>query len=120
VAAVREIQALEAPHIAEAVDAAMTSLEQRMAAAEANARQSLKELATLRGAVAASQVSTASAALDRLMAVNAQIVDLSRQNSNVRSLALSLNQKRELVVPCEETLRALRDKLAGRGLTGTR
>ena len=43
------------------------------------------------------------------MGVNAEIVVLSRRNSNVRSLALSLGQKRMLTAGCEETLRALQD-----------
>ena len=41
VAAVREIQVLPAPHIAEADDAAMTRMEERMTAAEAAARHAL-------------------------------------------------------------------------------
>ena len=45
VAAVREIQALQAPHIAESDDAAMTRIEARMAAAERVARDQLKMLA---------------------------------------------------------------------------
>jgi hypothetical protein len=38
----------------------------------------------------------------------------------VRSLALSLDQKRKLVTACEETLRTLQEALAKRRLTGTR
>ena len=60
------------------------------------------------------------AALDRFLAVNAEIVVLSRRNSNVRSLALSLAQKRVLAAQCEDALRALEDALAKRGLGGTR
>ena len=54
------------------------------------------------------------------MAVNADIVVLSRRNSNVRSLALSLGQKRELTAQCEATLRALQEALAKRGFGGSR
>ena len=120
VGSVREIQALQAPHIAEPGDVAMIGLEKRMAVAEATARRALKDLAGLIGSADQSRLSAASAALDRLMGVNAQIVELSRRNSNVRSLALSLNQKRAVVGPCEETLRALNDALAKRGFSGTR
>jgi hypothetical protein len=49
------------------------------------------------------------------MTVNAQIIALSRRNTNVRSLALSLNQKRPLTTACEETLHALQDALAKHG-----
>ena len=49
------------------------------------------------------------------MALNAQIVALSRRNTNVRSLALSLDEKRKLTGPCEETLRLLQAALDKRG-----
>ena len=93
VAAVREIQALQAPHIAEAGDAAMTEMEKRMAVAEASARSALRELAPL---VGAPRLAAANAALDRFMKAHAEITALSRRNTNVRSLALALNEKGKL------------------------
>ena len=54
------------------------------------------------------------------MDLNAQIIALSRRNTNVRSLALSLDQKRTLTTACSESLHALQDALAKRGFTGTR
>lgn len=115
VAAVREIQALQAPHIADAEDASMTRLEQRMAAAEAVARQALQALAPLVDPSARPRLAASATALDRFMALNAQILALSRRNTNVRSLALSLDQKRKLTGPCEETLRALQAALGTHG-----
>jgi hypothetical protein len=119
-ASAREIQALEAPHIAEADDGAMTRLEKRMAAAEATARNALETLEGLIPPASRPRLAAADAAFNRLIGVNAQIVRLSRRNSNVRSLALSLNQKRTLAAACEASLRAVRDGLAKRGFTGTR
>jgi len=118
VGSAREIEALQAPHIAEADDAAMAKIEARMSAAETAARHELAMLA--RHAGAASQVAAATKALDRLMEVNSQIIHLSRRNSNVRSVALSLNQKRALVAACEEDLQALQTALSKRGFVGTR
>jgi len=115
VAAVREIQALQAPHIADAEDANMAGLEQRMAAAEKAARSDLATLQTLVAPAARPRIADATSALDRFMGLNAQIVALSRRNTNVRSLALSLDQKRKLIGPCEESLRALRDGLSKHG-----
>lgn len=115
VAAVREIQVLQAPHIADPEDSAMAGIEARMAAAEASAHRSLETLRTLVPAAAAPHVAAASGALDRFMALNAQIVGLSRRNTNVRSLAISLDQKRKLIAPCEEALRALVDGLRKHG-----
>jgi hypothetical protein len=120
VARVREIQVLQAPHIAEADHAVMTRLEKRMATAEAGARSTLEALAPLVNASSKSRLASATAALDRFMSQNAQILELSQHNTNVRSLALSLNQKRKLTGACEDSLRALREALAKRGFTGTR
>jgi hypothetical protein len=121
VAAVREIQALQAPHNAEAEDAVMTRLEARMMTAEAAARAALQQMAALVPPDSRPRLTAATAALDRFMSTNAEIVRLSRRNSNVRSLALSLGQKRTLTAECEETLRTLQDALEQRSLTsGTR
>jgi hypothetical protein len=120
VANVREIQLLQAPHIAASDEASMTRLEQQMAAQESAARRTLEILASLVRPDARSQLATAIAALDRFAGLNRQIVSLSRRNSNVRSLALSLGQKRNLTAACEDSLRALQDALARRGFTGTR
>jgi len=120
VASVREIQVLQAPHIAEADDAAMARVEKRMATSEAAARSALEALTPLVNARSRPRLAAAVAALDRLMSVNAQIIALSRRNTNVRSLALSLNQKGKATGACEESLHALRGALAGRGFAGTR
>ena len=105
-AAVREIQVLQGPHIAAADDAPMAKIETRMKAEEAIARRALAALPPS---------ADAAGALDRFMTVNTQIVGLSHRNTNVRSLALALNQKQAVVNPCEQTLRALNDALAHRG-----
>ena len=67
-----------------------------------------------------SSLAAATAALDRFMDLNGQIIALSRRNTNVRALALSLDQKRTITVTCEDSLRALRDALAKRGSIATR
>jgi hypothetical protein len=120
VADVREIDVLEAPHIAASDDAAMTRMEASMAAAQKNARASLTALSMLLPAAARSKVQAATVALDQLMKLNAQLIALSRQNSNVKSLALSLGKKRMLTATCDDTLRALQDALGKRGFAATR
>jgi hypothetical protein len=120
VASLRQIQVLQAPHIAEPEDAPMTRIEMQMAASEAAARRALEMLAGLVSPAARAQLTAAAAALDQFMKVNAEIIVLSRRNSNVRSLALSLGQKRMLTARCEEPLHALQDALAKRGFGGTR
>jgi hypothetical protein len=120
VATVREIQVLQAAHIADADDEAMSRKEKRIATLEASARSALEALAALVQPASRPRLGDAAAALDRFMGVNAQILALSRRNSNVRSLALSLNQKGKLAGACEDSLRALRHALETRGFTGTR
>ena len=119
-ASARDIQALQAPHIAEADEAAMAAVEKRMATSEAAARSALKTMADVIQPASRPQLAAAVAALDRFMDVNAEIIRLSRRNTNVRSLALALNQKGKITTTCEITLRALQDALAKRGFTGTR
>jgi hypothetical protein len=120
VADLREIQVLQAPHIADPSDEAMARMEQQMADGEGRVRRALKELAGLVQPPSRSQLASATAALDGFMELNAQIVSLSRRNTNIRSLALSLNEKGKLTAACETTLRALQDALAKRGFVGTR
>jgi len=115
-ASAREVQVLQGPHIAEADDAAMARLESRMAEAEANARKSMAGLDGIVSASSRPHLSKATRALDRLTSLNAEIRSLSRRNSNVRALAVSLGQKQVVSAACESTLRALQDALAGRGL----
>jgi hypothetical protein len=59
----------------------------------------------------------ASEAFEALMGIHAEILKLSRQNSNVRSLAMSLGKKRTLAATCEERLRALQQLLAKRDIS---
>lgn len=118
--AVREMQALQAPHIAESDEAAMTRLEKRAADAESVARASLAKLQMLSKGAGLADLARATVALDRFAATNGEIVTLSRRNSNVRSLALSLGEKRTKSAACEDSLRALQEALSKRGFTGTK
>jgi hypothetical protein len=76
-----------------------------------SALQSLRPLVT---SASQQHVIEASTAFDRFMSVNAQIIELSRRNTNVRSLMLSLNQKGKLTSACETALRGLQEALMKR------
>ena len=116
--AVREIQILQAPHIAEADDATMTRIEAEMAARQTGARDALAALAKSAGGDA--KVAAATAALDRFEKVSSELVALSRRNSNVRSLALALRRAPQLVAACDGSLAILQEALAKEGFSGTR
>jgi hypothetical protein len=118
--AVRDIQVLQAPHIAEANDDAMTRIEAQMGALEAAARDALEGLSGVVEANARPEIATAHASLDRFRDISAQIVALSRRNTNVRSLALSLREKPMLTAACDDSLRQLEEALAKDGFTATR
>jgi len=117
---VREIQVLQAPHIADADEAVMTRMETQMSTSGTAARKAIQALRALASPASASKLDAATAVLNRFIELNAQIIALSRRNTNVRSLALSLDQKRKLTVSCEESLHALQNALAKRGYTGIR
>ena len=119
-AAVLEVQVIEARHIAESDEAAMSRMEGEMAASQAAARKTLDSLKALLPPAAAPRLAAAAAALDRFNTINAEIVTLSRRNSNVRSLALSLGRKRTVTAECDDTLHALEDALSKHDFTATR
>jgi hypothetical protein len=117
---VREIQALQAPHIAEAEDAVMTELEQQMAGSESAARGSLEELSQLLGSKGATELAAAREQLDRFAQTQRELIALSRANTEVRSLASALGEKRELTATCDAALIALQESLAKHGFRATR
>jgi len=114
-ARVRLIEALQAHHIPTADDATMTGLEKQMAGAESSARDTLKSLAAIVGPNSKTRVTAAVSAFDRFVAANRQIVDLSRRNTNLHSVALSLTEKRPIVDACEQRLHELQAALGKRG-----
>jgi hypothetical protein len=120
VLAVRDIQVLQAPHIAESDDAAMTRIETQMNVLEASAGDALKQLSGLVEPAAQAKVTEATTSLARFKDLSDQIVKLSRRNSNVRSLALSLREKPVLTAACDDSLRSLADALAKEGFAATR
>jgi len=115
--AVRELQTLQGPHIASADDAAMTGIESQMATLEATTEDAL---GALHGLVEPSGLMAAQTAFTELKGLGTQIVSLSRQNSNVRSLDLSLRVKPPLAVACDDSLQALQQGLTNEGSKATR
>jgi hypothetical protein len=118
--AVREIQALLAPHIAESRDATMTDMERNLANLDASARSAVKSLQESVSPSARPALAGAVSALDRFDAISGQIVALSRRNTHVRALELSLRTKPALAAACDNSLRALQEMLAKEGIKATR
>jgi uncharacterized protein YukE len=103
------IYALQAPHIAETTDAEMERMEASMKQYDGQVRDALNRLDALVGDPNNPLIGEARKSYQDFQAVNAQIIDLSRQNSNIRSLAVSLGQKRNIMAQCLERLDALHD-----------
>jgi hypothetical protein len=110
--AVREIQVLQAPHIAERDDAPMTRMEREMAELRTTASSALSELRGIVGPDASAPLTAAAQALDQFNGIGNEIVKLSRRNTNVRSLDLALRAKPPSAQACDESLRAIQDALA--------
>ena len=119
-AAVREIQALQAPHIAEPDDAAMSRMEERMAAAESVARAGRGDSPTLVPPASRQRLVRATQTWTGSSRSTHRSLRCRAGTPTCVSLALSLNQKAKLITACDESLHALSDALAKRGFTGTR
>ncbi len=115
------IYSLEAPHISEAEDKKMDELEKLMAMNERKVRDALRNIAHLtdqQGRIIFDDVSSAFA---KFMEVNREIVRLSRMNTNVKSLQLSLGRMRTVAAQCEAILNSLQDTVqSGRSFEATR
>jgi hypothetical protein len=120
VGALSRVQVLHAPHIAEADLGAMDRMEGQMSALLGEARAAVEELKAAAPPGASPHLAKAAAALDRFNAVQKEIIALSRRNSDVQSLALSLGRKRTIAAQCEDQLRALEDALGRHRFTATR
>ncbi len=119
IASVLDIQVAHARHIAEADEPVMSALEAQIAAALTAARESLAELKTLTPR-AAQPLADAAAALESFSTHSAEIVRLSRLNTNIRSLALALGRKRTLAAKCDELLTHLVESIVRHGVKDIR
>jgi hypothetical protein len=107
------IAVLLPPHIAEESDAKMAALESQMAVEDRAVHASLEVLAGIASKAQAKDVESAKAAYERFSADRKQILSLSRQNTNVRSLSLSLNQARKALLNSQDALASLEQAIRG-------
>jgi len=111
------IYSLEAPHINEAQDKKMDELETLMGMNEkkvCNALNNLSRLTDRHG-------NDALLAFSKFMDVHKEVVRLSKMNTNIKSLRLSLDRKRKAAAQCDEILNSLQDTVqTGRSFKATR
>jgi hypothetical protein len=89
-----------------------------MAREERQVREALDDLAALPALVGDADLAAAASSFVRYGEYKARILALSRENTNVRSLALSLNQKRRAMVVCLEALNALKQAILDEPVVG--
>ncbi|BBO35869.1 MCP four helix bundle domain-containing protein [Lacipirellula parvula] len=106
-----KIYAMQSRHIAETNDDEMDRIEGQMTALNQEAESALQKLSELSGPAQQANVAKAQAAYEEFRKIHAQILELSRRNSNVRSLALSLGKKRSVTARCLEVLDALQKSI---------
>jgi hypothetical protein len=121
VTAVFMIYSLEAPHINEAEDEKMDELENLMAANEKKTRNALTDLSRLINQHGRTIFNDVSSAFSKFMEVHREVIRLSRMNTNIKSLQLSLGRKRRVAAQCEAILNSLQDAVqTGRSFKATR
>ena len=112
-AAVLRLQTRLAPHIAEQSDQKMDEMEALMAKDDREVLAALDGLAARPDLRTDSDLATARASYTRFSGLRTQILALSRENTNIRSLAMSLDQKRKATLRCQDALYALQQEIAG-------
>jgi hypothetical protein len=115
---VLRIQTLLAPHIAEENDAKMDQMEASMTSEETQIRTDLDGLAAIAKLAGDADLVAAKSRFVQYQEIKARILPLSRENTNVRSLTLSLNQKRKAISLCLDALNAVRQAMLDEPIAG--
>ena len=115
-----KIHALQSPHIAESRQEKMDEIETTIQTQDALVNQSLDALSFLMNPKSKPLIEAAKAAYAEFWRINTEVMKLSRQNSNVRSLALSLGQKRNVTIQCQDALAALEEAIQSKVYKATR
>jgi len=115
-----KIHYLHAPHIAAANDEQMDKIEAEIKKNEGIIISSLNEMKPRIPGKKQILLQKAGAAYEKLAKVTAEVIDLSRQNTNIKSFELSLGRKRKLTAQCDEILLNLQEAVRSRSFKATR
>lgn len=115
-----KIHALQAPHIAESSREKMDEIETTMQTQNALVARSWDALSFLMKPKSKPLIDAAGTAYAEFWGLNTEIIALSRQNSNVRSLAISLGRKRNATAECQDALAALEQAVQSKVYKATR
>jgi hypothetical protein len=115
-----KIYSLHPTHIQAATDEEMDLIEETMKTYDRIARANLTALTPLVGDDGRETLTGAAAAYDDLMKTTDELLKLSRANTNIKSMELSLGKKRIVAAQCEDTLTALNAAIQNRTFKATR
>jgi len=115
-----KILALQSPHIAESRQEKMDEIETTMRTQNSLVNESLDALSFLMNPKGKPLIDAAQATYAEFWRINMEVMKLSHENSNVRSLALSLGQKRNTTVQCQDALAALETAIQSKVYKATR
>jgi hypothetical protein len=115
-----KIHYLHAPHIAAANDDEMDKVEAAIRQQDGVIKSSLSKLKQLLPEEKQASLREAETAYDQLGRVTAEVLELSRQNTNIKSFELSLGRKRKVTAQCDEILKKLEETVRSKTFTGTR
>ena len=112
------LQTLIPPHIAEESDQKMNELEVLMNKEDKQIRKNLDELTVLQKLKQNANLATAVSSYALFSKIKTRILALSRENTNVKSLSISLNQKRKVMLLCQDTLDKLQQAILEEPIAG--
>ncbi len=113
-----QVQTLLAPHIAEESDKKMDELEAQMTKEDQKVRQNLSGLIAIKEFRNNPDLEIALSNYARFNEVRKTIVSLSRENTNVHSLTISLGQKRKILFLCQDILSNLQQTILEEPIMG--
>ena len=106
------------PHIAEESDQKMDEMEAVMTNEGQAVHQNLVDLSALPTLSGNPDLAAATVSFARFAELKKQILKLSRENTTVRSLTISLNQKRKVMLVCQDALAALEQAIQEEPIAG--
>jgi len=111
---------LHAPHIAASNDAEMERIEAEIKQSDRVVKESLGQLEGVLPGEAGNSLRRALAAYADFESITAQVISLSRRNTNVKSFELSLGRKRKVTIQCDEFLAGMQELVQSKTFEATR
>jgi hypothetical protein len=111
---------LQLPHILASSDEKMDEIEADMRRAAEQVNGSLGALDDLVNEKSKAPLAEAEKAFREFEEVNAEVIELSRQNTNIKSIELSVGKKRMATAQCEQILGALQETVRSRTFKATK